>query len=200
MERKTLIYSLCGVIIILMVTIGCIISFNAGKKHSCKIAVDFTVTEESEGIIGHWEYQFLNKDLSDYICNMCESLGIDSDRAVAQLMVDNPDFDPAAMHRNENGTVDVGLFQSNDRYLWTTFKERYWLFENVELDPFNWKHSVYIALHHMKYLDEKFKIEDDSIMAYNCGEGAVMNGSIPDATKVYLKKVKLNMQLLKKED
>ena len=67
----------------------------------------------------------------------------------------------------------------------------------LELDPFNWKHNTYIALHHMKYLDEKFKVQDDVIMAYNCGEGAVMNGTIPQSTYIYLAKVKNNYMLLK---
>jgi hypothetical protein len=34
-------------------------------------------------------------------------------------------------------------------------------------------------------------------MAYNCGIGAVMNETVPAATKVYLAKVKNNMVLLK---
>ena len=142
------------------------------------------------------KYTFLEPEISDYICALCDGLKLDSDLVVSHLMVENPDFNPNAMHRNENGTVDLGEFQLNDRSLWTSFIPKYW-FSNIEFDPFNWKHNTYIALHHMKYLDDKFKIQDNAIMAYNCGEGNVMNGTIPESTKVYLAKVKNNLYLLK---
>lgn len=88
----------------------------------------------------------------------------------------------------------------NDRYLWTTFKDRYWKFENVEFNPANWKHSTYIAVHHIHYLKQKLKAEDDVIMAYNCGENAVMSGNIPLSTlNNYLPEVKNNLYLLRGE-
>ena len=124
---------------------------------------------------------------------------INSDLIVAILMKENPEFNPEATHKNENGTIDVGMFQLNDRYVWTTFKDSYW-FDNVELDPFNWKHNTYLAVHHIEYLQKQLKVMDDVIMAYNCGIGAVMNGNIPDRTKTYYANVKLNMKLLEKED
>ena len=111
-------------------------------------------------------------------------------------MVENPEFNQEAIHRNENGTIDCGLFQLNDRYVWTTFKASYW-FDNIELDPFNWKHNAYIAMHHIKALQDQLKLQDEVIMAYNCGIGAVMNETVPAATKVYLAKVKNNIVLLK---
>ena len=91
------------------------------------------------------------------------------------------------------------MFQLNDRYLWTEFKNDYW-FENIELNPFNWKHNTYIAMHHLKYLQDKFKIQDDVIMAYNGGKGAVMNGTIKPSTYNYLSKVRNNLILLKGEN
>lgn len=142
------------------------------------------------------KYDFLPHELSDYICYLADGLELDSDLIVAHLMVENPEFNPDAMHKNDNGTIDVGMFQLNDRYLWTEFKQDYW-FDNLELDPFNWKHNTYIALHHMKYLHDKFKVQDDAIMAYNGGKGAVMNGTVKDSTRVYLIKVKNNLHLLK---
>ena len=170
-------------------------AYLAGCKRSKKVAVDFTIEnftkDEREP-----KYKFIPAELSNYICDMCDELEMDTDLSIARLMVENPEFNPDATHRNDNGTIDVGLWQLNDYYLWTTFKNRYW-FDNIQLDPFNWKHNTYIALHHMKYLDEKFKVQDDSIMAYNCGEGNVMNGTIPASTRVYLAKVKNNLYLLK---
>jgi len=144
------------------------------------------------------KYKFLEPELSDYICELCINLELDSDLVVARLMVENPEFNPDAIHKNDNGTIDCGLWQLNDRYLWTTFKNNYW-FDNVELDPFNWKHNTYIALHHMKYLQDKFKVQDDAIMAYNCGDGAVMSGNIPDSTYSYLIQVKNNLWLIRNQ-
>lgn len=185
-------------ILIVSVSVAAIIAFNSGKKQGRRIAVDFNNIEmllEVDTYEPH--YKFLPKLVDMYICKMCEELNLDSDRAIAHLMVENPEFDPQAVSKpNENGTLDLGLWQLNDRYLWTTFMNRYW-FDNIQLNPFNWKHNTYIALHHMKYLEDKLKIEDDAIMAYNCGEGNVMNGTIPDSTLVYLAKVKNNLFLLK---
>ena len=165
-----------------------------GNRNNKKVAVDFTCIDEA--IEAESKYKFLNSAVSDYICNLSSEVDIDSDLVVAILMVENPEFDPDATHRNENGTIDVGMFQLNDRYIWTTFKDAYW-FDNIELDPFNWKHNTYIAVHHLEQLQKKLKITEDVIMAYNCGIGAVMNETVPAATKVYLAKVKNNMVLLK---
>ena len=195
MIKKTdvIIGSIC-LFLALMIGVA-VLGYSIGAKKEKKIAVDFTVrtfsVDEREP-----RYKIMPAEVSNYICDMCDELGMDSDLTVARLMVENPEFNPEATHRNENGTIDVGLFQLNDYYLWTTFKTRYW-FDNIQLDPFNWKHNTYIALHHMKYLDDKFKVQDDAIMAYNCGEGNVMNGTIPSSTVVYLAKVKNNLFLLK---
>ena len=142
------------------------------------------------------KYTFLEPEISDYICALCDGLKLDPDLAVAHLLVENPEFNPDAIHKNENGTVDLGLFQLNDKYLWTTFRNDYW-FDNVELDPFNWKHNTYIALHLMADLHKQFKVQDDAIMAYNGGRGAVMNGTVKPSTFDYLRKVNNNYMLLK---
>ena len=189
-KRGYLVIGCIVVIIALLVT-----SYYLGTKHCKKIAVDFCLQKDAEETTT-WRYMKLNREVSDYICSLCEGLNYDSDYAVGHLMEENPSFDPMATHTNDNGTVDLGLFQENDRYVWTTFKDRYW-FDNVELNPFNWKHNTYIAIHHMKYLQEKFGNMDDAIMAYNCGEGAVMNNTVPSSTYGYLTRVKNNVWLLK---
>lgn len=169
--------------------------YKLGTRHNKCIAIDFSVSqpEIEESTV---KYAFLPAEYSNYICEMSAALEVDSDLVVAILMVENPDFDPNAIHRNDNGTLDVGLFQSNDRYLWTTFKDRYW-FDNLELDPFNWKHSTFIALHHIKYLQDKLKVEDSVILAYNGGEYAVMSDDIKPSTYRYLSDVKNNLFLLR---
>ena len=186
-----------SVLAIAIIVICCMWSYIAGTKKvkEIPIAVDFTLPEE-ELVEEPHSYQFLNNALSDYICDLSAELDINPNLVVAILMVENPEFNQEAIHRNENGTIDCGLFQLNDRYVWTTFKTAYW-FDNIELDPFNWKHNAYIAMHHIKALQDQLKLQDEVIMAYNCGIGAVMNETVPAATKVYLAKVKNNMVLLK---
>ena len=186
-----------GVLILCIMVLLSIVFYQMGKqKGRERIAVDFTVNEDTEEEIGNWKYQFLKKEMSDYICALCTEMEIDPDLIVAILMKENPEFDPEATHKNDNGTIDVGMFQLNDRYVWTTFKDTYW-FDNVELDPFNWKHNTYLAVHHIQYLQKQLKVMDDVIMAYNCGIGAVMSNNIPNRTKTYYANVKLNMKLLK---
>ena len=152
---------------------------------------DYALTNENPT-----KYNFLNGDVAIYIESLCEELNLDSDLVVAILMQENPSFDVNAINKNTNGTIDCGLFQLNDKYLWTVFKKAYWM-DDVELDPFNWKHNSFIAIHHINYLAKKLKVVDDVIMAYNCGAGAVMNHKVPQTTKIYLNKVKNNMKLLK---
>lgn len=186
------------IIALLSITSFCLFGicmYLIGCKKVKTVAVDFTVTEEEVEVVEH-KYQFLSKQLSDYICDMSGELGLDSNLVVAILMVENPEFNPEAIHRNENGTIDCGLFQLNDRYIWTTFKASYW-FDNLELDPFNWKHNCYLAMHHIDYLQKQLKVSDEVVMAYNCGIGAVMNETIPASTRVYLAKVKNNITLLR---
>lgn len=142
------------------------------------------------------EYPFLPKDLSLYIEDLCTQLGIDTNLAVAILLQENPEIKVDATNRNQNGTSDLGLWQLNDRYLYTDFEKNYWKME-VELNPFNWKHNTFVALNHIHWLTQRLKVQDDVIMAYNCGIGAVMNNKVPDITKVYLRRVKNNYNLLK---
>lgn len=194
---KMLITILCS---ILLVSSGCLLSYYVGTRKGRRIAVDFNNLDMLVEIDRYEpRYKFLPKLLDMYICQMCDELGIDTNLAIAILTTENTAYDPDVIgKRNENGTVDLGLWQLNDKYLWTTFKDRYW-FENVELNPFNWKHNTFIALHHLKYLQDKLKVEDDVIMAYNGGEGAVMNSTVKQSTYDYLTKVKNYLYLLRGE-
>lgn len=165
-------------------------------KSKLIVHVDFDDTEIQEEIIEP-KYNFMPAEMSNYIVQLSEELKLDSDLVAAILMQENPTFDPEATNRNKNGTTDCGLFQLNDRYIWTDFVPDYWFDIDVEFNPYNWKHNTFLALHHIKYLLDKIKIVDDSIMAYNCGIGAVMNNNIPESTKIYLSRVKNNFNLLK---
>lgn len=169
--------------------------YQQGIEHKTIIVhTEFDVKpEEPEG---EPYYPFLKKELSDYICSLSKELQIDSDLYVAHLMVENPSFDPEAIHKNENGSFDCGLTQLNDRYIYSVFVPSYWDMD-IEFNPFNWKHNVFIAMHYMKDLSESVKVQDDAIMAYNCGLGRVMNNNIPASTYRYLASVKNNLTLLK---
>ena len=167
---------------------------NTIKRLNTAIVNIETVREEDVTVS---KYNFIDIQKAVYIEQLSVELHIDPNLSFAILMVENPEFNPDAINKNINGTVDIGLFQLNDRYVWTTFRDSYWI-EGVELDPFNWKHNCYLAIHHIKYLQDKLKVEDDVIMAYNCGIGSVINNSVPSSTYAYLAKVKNNMWLLKK--
>jgi len=186
------------VLLFAVICLFAVMIVNEKKKSSEK---DRTILMMGDKIVDDdtFKYKFLDYKVSKYIESLCSELGLDSDLAVAILMVENPKFDDCAVNRNLNGTVDCGLFQLNDRYIWTEFKDSYWI-EGVELDPFNWRHNCFIALHHIEYLLKKLKVVDDAIMAYNCGAGAVMAENIPYSTTIYLAKVKNNLALLKYKD
>ena len=65
------------------------------------VYVDFLAEEITVEETEH-KYQFLPKELSDYICQMCTELEIDSDLAIAILMQENPQVNLDATHRNES--------------------------------------------------------------------------------------------------
>lgn len=165
-------------------------------KSKLIVHVDFDDTEIQEEIIEP-KYDFMPAEMSNYIVQLSEELKLDSDLVAAILMQENPTFDPEATNRNKNGTTDCGLFQLNDRYIWTDFVPDYWFDVDIEFNPYNWKHNTFLALHHIQHLFDKLKVFDDVVMAYNCGIGAVMNNNIPESTKIYLSRVKNNFNLLK---
>lgn len=192
MKRRILAYTATVVILAVIFLFG----FFTGRKTIAKVVhVDLDADKKTE-VEEPGKYPFLNSQLSKYICNLSEELGIDSDLVVAILMNENPEFNPDVIHRNENGTNDLGLFQLNDRYCYTTFVESYWDMD-VEFNPYNWKHNAFIALHHIEYLQSRLKVQDDVIMAYNGGIGAVINNQIASSTYYYLARVKNNLRLLK---
>lgn len=186
------------IIIISTVSMAFFIGFFAGNIATKKVVhVDLDVNKELPVIDVPPKYPFLEARISNYICSLSDELQIDSDLAVAILMNENPEFNPNVIHINDNGTNDLGLFQLNDKYCYTTFLKSYWDID-VEFNPYNWKHNTFIALHHIEWLQSKLKVQDDVIMAYNCGLGAVISGRIPDTTITYLSRTKNNITLLKR--
>lgn len=194
-QKVLIICFVCFVIVFC----GFILGIQFQQDRTKKIVyVDFEHQEIIEPVLTEHKYKFLAPELSDYIVKLCNELEIDSDLAVAILMQENPEFNYEAMHRNENGTVDLGLWQLNDKYLYTTFCDNFWQF-SVDLNAFEWKHNTFIALHQIEWLQSRLKVFDDVVMAYNCGIGAVMSCNIPNSTKTYLCRVKNNYNILKGE-
>lgn len=201
MKKKIIICSIIGTVWTVLTILISINSYNNGyniaqKENTVIVHCDLENTEltyESVDV----KYDFLPVELASYIENLAEELELDPDLCVAILMRENPEFNPKAQHVNENGTIDQGMFQLNDRYIWTVFVKNYWDFDDVEFNPYNWKHNTFLALHHLKYLSESFKVMDDIICSYNAGNNAVITGNIPESTFYYLAAVKNNYQLLK---
>lgn len=188
-------YLLVLICFILLIVLSC--SFLLGRCSKRLIVhTNFDNIEIQKEIINP-KYKFMPAEISNYICILSQELKLDSDLVVAILMQENPTFNIEATNKNQNGTMDCGLFQLNDKYIWTDFVPDYWVDIEVEFNPYNWKHNTFLAMHHIRFLLDKVKVFDDSIMAYNCGIGAVMKDNIPDITKIYLSRVKNNYQLLK---
>ena len=169
-----------------------------GLKQKTRIVhVDFDLEEQIES--DTWRYTFLKKEYSNYIEKLSSELQIDADLVVAILIKENPEFNPDAIHQNNNGTFDCGLMQLNDKYIYTVFVPAYWDLKNIEFNPFNWKHNLFLSMHHIQYLCESLKVQEDVIAAYNAGRGAVISGMIPASTINYVAAVKNNLKLLKME-
>lgn len=135
-------------------------------------------------------------NISKKVFEMSAEMNLDPYMCLSILIQENPEFDQEAKHRNTNGTTDVGLWQLNDYYMWTTFIG-YWHFDYA-FDSMNWEHSTYIAMNHIKYLSREFDGQFDKIvMAYNCGANAVIKNSIPNSTYTYLSNVKRFYEELK---
>lgn len=193
-DKENLLNTICISMILCFIFfgIGVFVGTEDGKKLvTVELKESLLSSEETSPV-----YQFLPKELSLYIEDMCLQLDLDTDLVVSILMQENPEINTEATNRNPNGTNDLGLWQLNDRYLYTDFEKNYWKLD-IELNPFNWKHNTFIALSHIHWLTQRLKVQDDVIMAYNCGIGAVMNNNVPDITKVYLRRVKNNYNLLK---
>jgi hypothetical protein len=142
--------------------------------------------------------QIMPNDIRQYIFNQCAYLNISASFVLSILQQENKSLDAAAVHINEDNSIDYGLWQLNSKYLWTTFIPNYW--HDGEL--FNWRnpyHNSYIALRHIRYLFSYFKSKHQgqtvnswywfTAMAYNCGVGAVDSGKVPQRTLDYAARV-----------
>ena len=162
----------------------------------------FTETKTVETPI-NWEnpYKELIKDeIAFFIIENCKSLELDPNLPIAILLQENPSLDPRAINKNNNGTMDRGLFQLNSFYQ-SYFTENYWPFDkyntDMNFDWSNWQHNSWVAIHLIKDLYKDFDEDiEKTIMAYNAGASAVISGNIPKTTLDYRDKVLNSYTLL----
>lgn len=141
--KKVISYCcICAAVGILVgVLLALLISMKFPKVVYYNFDTSVTMTEKENNS----KYAMLPCELSDYICDLSEQLEIDSDICVAILLQENPLLNANAIHQNNNGTFDCGLFQLNSRSIDVAFLPNYW---NVpeEFDPFNWKMNTFYGL------------------------------------------------------
>lgn len=119
---------------------------------------------------------FLSDEMAEWICSCSEDFGVDPDLAVAILKKENPSLITNAVSgMNQNGTVDLGLFQLNDRSLETYFLKEWWNPEVMgeEFNAGNWKHNSYIAIRYIADLQEQFGANNVFYIAAGYNAGAV---------------------------
>ena len=150
----------------------------------------------AEGYVNKYNY-FIDDEKAYYIEDWCKTIDIDPNLVMAILMQENPDAKIDAVSKpNINGSVDMGLFQLNSKYVYTTFKDAYWEFDKewmtdpAEFNPMNWQHNSYVAIRLIKDLYDTFNGDIEKIAAgYNCGTGRTLKGNLPAATIAYQKSV-----------
>jgi hypothetical protein len=126
--------------------------------------------------------------LDEYVVHQCSLAGVSLDVALAILGEENSAFNFSAVHVNENGTRDLGLWQLNEYWLEHDFISRYWVGE----DRFQWDnpyHSTYVAVRHIRWLYDRGLNHWQVILAYNCGYGAVSSNEVPNSSIEYANRV-----------
>lgn len=146
------------------------------------------------------KYELFPREIYFEITNLCKEKKLDKDLVFSILLVENPTFNYFALNINENGTIDKGLFQLNDKYLYCKngFIELFYDDSNVEFNAMNFKHNAKIAVAYINDLYLYFKDIDKTIMAYNCGLKRTAENKIPKTTKKYLTKCKGYYKMLKR--
>lgn len=146
---------------------------------------------------------FLNDEMAYYIMGLCQDFSVDSDFAIALLMKENPKLDFNSIGKpNNDGTIDVGLWQLNDRYLYSKdgFIEMFWPKDFPKFDAMNWKHNTYVAIKLIKDLQKTFgeNAYEKIAAAYNCGTRRVFEESIPYTTRTdYVPSVMNNLAVIR---
>lgn len=138
---------------------------------------------------------FLDDEKAEFICTLSRDFNVDSDLVVSILEKENPTLNETATGSvNSNGTRDLGLFQLNDKSLFSKggFLDLWWKEEFGEFNADNWKHNTYIAVKYIQDLTKTFGEVNVFFIAagYNAGTPraytAYINGdelSLPTSTR-----------------
>lgn len=105
--------------------------------------------------------------------------GIDPHLALAVARVES-DLNPRLIYYNEDGSIDRGLFQINNR-------SEKWLAAKAgltEYDPFNPEDSIRMGLWYLSYLNERYQNKHAILTAYNRGENGLKNYLAANGTVV----------------
>ena len=119
---------------------------------------------------------FLNDEMADFIIQCSGSFSVDTNLVVSILEMENPSLIVDVVSKtNENGTYDIGLFQLNDRSLYSKdgFLDKYWNSLLGEFNPDNWKNNAYVAIKFIGDLEKMFGKDNVYWIAcaYNAGPG-----------------------------
>jgi soluble lytic murein transglycosylase-like protein len=89
-------------------------------------------------------------DITNHVDQLSLEVGIPPLLAYAILFAENSSLDPGAVNPNTNGTIDLGLWQLNDKYL-PSFVKAYWKHNR----PFDWRDpldNTELAIRHIGML------------------------------------------------
>jgi ABC-type molybdate transport system substrate-binding protein len=100
-----------------------------------------------------------------YLRQKCFEELVDYEKALAILITENEDLNPGAVHYNDDGTSDYGLFQINTRKL-EDYKDKLHI-TNI----FNYKQNIDVGIKIISKL-QKYP-EHEKYIAYNLGEGGM---------------------------
>lgn len=139
------------------------------------------------------------QEVITYVHELAAEMDLDANLALAILKAENPELQWHYVNVNTNKTADIGLWQLNSRYLWSDFVPRYWTNSNVLFNPYDWKHSTYLAMRHIQYLQIELANFNKVILAYNCGISAVKKNKVPDSARNYLRYVIKQYRKLQKQ-
>lgn len=211
-NRITLpIYAFVIIVVLLTVAFSFLISYPIVRITTIKEIGTinrsyFTITQKEEVIedFDNKYKSFLDDEKAKFIIDLCNDFEVDPDIVVSILERENPLLQTDVISpKNENGSVDIGLFQLNDRSLYSAggFLSRWWTFSDAEdFNPMNWKHSTYIAVQYIRDLQKTFGPKNCFYIAagYNAGSSRAYNSynedvlgkrnsgdKLPSSTKIY---------------
>jgi soluble lytic murein transglycosylase-like protein len=130
------------------------------------------------------------------VTRIAKEVGVDPAVALALLKEENPGMAVDAVHRNSNGSRDLGLFQLNDTYIYSDFVPAYW---NIgeQFDPFDLESNSYVALRHLKFLLDRYDGNVvKAVCAYNAGMGSVRRNVIPQTTIAYSQRISRSLGII----